>query len=174
MSLHYYYAGLEDDDLILAFKCIFNSDNAAAEYQAWVQYTPALSSSYRQLVGVNLDDRRNCTENIFPALRASKGAVDYFLSHIVFHREMKSFPHKLSASGWDIGEIKTNPTVGFSGTNDGKKTLPLSVYQLVQAEQNHTNALVLSYLLRAENFVVSEPDQVKPGSSNAILFLELN
>lgn len=31
---------------------------------------------------------------------------------------MKEFPDKLSASGWDIGEIKANPTVGFSGMND--------------------------------------------------------
>ncbi|KGO74157.1 Protein of unknown function DUF3638 [Penicillium italicum] len=172
-SLHHYYAGLEDDDLVLAFKHLLDSDNATLEYQAWVQNAPALSPYFRQLICVNLEDRQNFTQNIFPALHASKGAVDYFLSRIVFPREMKTFPHKLSASGWDIGEVKKNPTVGFSGTNDGKQTLPLSIKQLSQARQNHTNALVLSYLLRAENSVVFEPDEVKPANSNAVFLLEM-
>ncbi|CRL20695.1 unnamed protein product [Penicillium camemberti] len=46
------------------------------------------------------------------------------------------FPHKLSASGWDIGEIKKKSVVGFSGTNDGKMTLALSVRQLPQVQQS--------------------------------------
>ncbi|CRL26504.1 unnamed protein product [Penicillium camemberti] len=36
-SLHYYYTGLEDDDFVLAFKHLLDSDNATVEYQARVQ-----------------------------------------------------------------------------------------------------------------------------------------
>ncbi|CRL29753.1 unnamed protein product [Penicillium camemberti] len=43
-------------------------------------------------------------------------------------------------------------------------TLPFSVQQLVPAQQNHTNALVLSYLLQIENSMAFEPDQVKPAN----------
>ena len=78
--------------------------------------------------------------HILPALRFSKSAIDYFLYKFVFPREMIEFLDKLSASGWDIGDIKTCPTVGLSGTNDSRKTLPFSIKQLDRPEQKHTNA----------------------------------
>jgi hypothetical protein len=80
---------------------------------------------------------------------------------------MKEFPTKLSASGWDLGEIKAFPTVGFSGTNDSRITLPLGVKQLDLPEQNHTNALVLEYLLRPENSVALEPPRKNSSVSDA-------
>lgn len=151
--LSYYYEGLSDEDLYNAFNHVIKSDQAAIEYQLWVEDAPALDHQFRQLEGVSLQDRSYCVEHIFPALRYSKGAIDYFLGHIVFSKEMKEFPSKLSASGWDIGRIKNYPTSGFSGTNDSRDTLPLSVEQLDLPEQKHTNALVLGYLLQAENSV---------------------
>ncbi|PLB53474.1 hypothetical protein P170DRAFT_473334 [Aspergillus steynii IBT 23096] len=172
-SLNYYYAGLDDADLFLAFYHLVKSDQANVEYQAWVSDAPALSNAYRQLVGVNLEDRQQCLDCIFPALRFSKPAIDYFLAQIVFPKEVKEFPDKLSASGWDIGEVKANPTVGFSGTNDSRKTLPLSVQQLDLPEQNHTNALVLEYLLRPENSVISIPDRDELSKSDAESLLDL-
>jgi hypothetical protein len=152
-SLNYYYSGLQDDDLILAFDHLIKSDEPDVEYQSWVHDAVDLPAEYRQLVGINLDDRQSCTNSVFPALRFGKAVIDYFLSCLVFSRELREFPDKLSASGWDLGEIKTKPTVGFSGTNDSQKTLPLSVRQLHQPEQAHTNALVMEYLLQSENSV---------------------
>lgn len=145
--LSYYYAGLSNEDLVAAFYHLLKSDQADTEYQAWVDDAPDLSGAYRQLAGINLQDQHQCVEQVFPSLRFSKGAIDYFLAHPVFPKEMKEFPYKLSASGWDIGEINSHPTAGFSGTNDSRVTLPLSVMQLDLPEQNHTNALVLEYLL---------------------------
>ncbi|OQD78015.1 hypothetical protein PENANT_c098G01996 [Penicillium antarcticum] len=171
--LNYYYAGLGDDDIFLAFNHLVGSDQASAEYQEWTKDASKLSPAYQQLVGVNLDDRSHCTDHVFPALRFCKATVDYFLTHVVFPKEMKEFPDKLSASGWDIGEIKTHPTVGFSGTNDSRETLPLSVSQLDLPEQNHTNALVLEYLLRPENSVACIPQQVQPCKLDAEIILEL-
>ncbi|KAJ5794287.1 hypothetical protein N7457_000886 [Penicillium paradoxum] len=172
-SLNYYYAGLADEDLFLTFNHLVNSDHADTEYQEWVKDVPGLPLAYCQLVGINLDDRHHCAAHIFPALRFSKTVIDYFLSHIVFPKELRGFPHKLSASGWDIGEIKNEPTVGFSGTNDSRKTLPLSVRQLDRLEQSHTNALVLDYLLQPENTVAVEPDGVGPGKSNSLVLFDL-
>ncbi|KND91632.1 hypothetical protein TOPH_03917, partial [Tolypocladium ophioglossoides CBS 100239] len=68
---------------------------------------------------------------------------------------MKEFPHKLSASGWDLANPKKYPLTGFSGTNDSQHVLPISVTQLGLASQTHTNALVLCRLMRPENSVVS-------------------
>ncbi|KAL4737892.1 hypothetical protein BDV11DRAFT_171491 [Aspergillus similis] len=172
--LSYYYAGLSDDDLVAAFHHLLKSDQADTEYQAWVDDAPELSHAYRQLGGINLQDRHHFIEHVFPKLRFSKGAIDYFLAHLVFPKEMKEFPHKLSASGWDIGEIKSHPTAGFSGTNDSRVTLPLSVRQLDLPEQNHTNALVLEHLLRPENSIVPIPARnVRGALSDAEALLDL-
>jgi hypothetical protein len=100
-----------------------------------------------------LKDRLQCILQLFPHLRKGKAVVDYFLSHIVFPKEMKQFPDKLSVSGWDIGKQKQHVTTGFSGTNDSRHLLPLFVTQLDLPEQKHTNALVLEHLLKPVNGV---------------------
>ncbi|KAG5749627.1 hypothetical protein H9Q70_007719 [Fusarium xylarioides] len=146
--LSYYYSGLDDEALFAAFELLSRSDNATQEYQDWVKTAPSLPQAFRNLEGVNLRDRVQCTTDIFPHVRYSKAAVDYYLSHLVFAKESKEFPHKLSASGWDLGKKKDNPTTGFSGTNDSRYVLPLDVKQLDLPEQKHTNALVLEYLLQ--------------------------
>ena len=152
-SLSYYYSGLSDDDLFQAFRHLCKSDQADTEYQAWVRDVD-MPQRFRQLDGINLDDVYQCLHEVFPQLRFCKAVVDYFLSYIVFPKEMKEFPHKLSASGWDIGELKNHPTTGFSGTKDAKVILPSSVVQLDLPDQAHTNALVLNHLLRPENDLV--------------------
>jgi hypothetical protein len=172
-SLSYYYGGLTKSDLFLAFGHLLKSDQADMEYQAWVKDAPDLLPAFHNLVGVNLKDRYQCIHQVFPPLRYAKGAVDYFLAHIVFPKEMKEFPKKLSASGWDIGQIKTHPTTGFSGTNDSRKVLPLSVEHLDLPEQKHTNALVLEYLLQPENSVALIPPQREGTLSDAEVLLAM-
>ena len=171
--LSYYYAGLCDDDLFLGLQHLIKSDQADIEYQVWIQDAPDLSPMYQHLGNLNLEDHHHCIENIFPDTCFLKDAIDYFLSHIVFLKELKEFPDKLSASSWDISEIKTHPTVSFSGTNDSQNTLPLSMKQLDLPEQNHTNALVLEYLLRDDNSVTLIPSQDSPLASGAQLLLNM-
>ncbi|KAF2866821.1 hypothetical protein BDV95DRAFT_611492 [Massariosphaeria phaeospora] len=167
-SLTYYYGGLEYDELFDAFAHLQQSDQAEIEYRNWVDPVRAsLKESFHQLGGVNIKDRIQCIEEVFPKLRHSKGAVDYFLSHVVFPKELKEFPHKLSASGWDIGEVKSHPTTGFSGTNDSSRVLPLSIQHLDLPTQRHTNALVLAYLLQEENSVELLPARSKSAQSDA-------
>jgi hypothetical protein len=171
--LNYYYAGLSDEELFLAFDHLVKSDQAEIEYQAWLVDCPSLPETYRQLGGVNLEDRQHCRKQIFPWFRSAKGAIDYFLAHVVFPKELREFPEKLSASGWDIGEIRTQPTVGFSGTNDSRQTLPLSVQQLDLPEQSHTNALVLDYLLMPENSVALCPARQQASGLDAKVLLDM-
>ncbi|KAI1100553.1 hypothetical protein F4804DRAFT_348467 [Jackrogersella minutella] len=155
-SLSYYYGGLSDEDLFLTFNHLLKSDQAELEYGVWVRNAVGLDSAFKQLVGINLEDHQ-CTQHVFKKLRYVKAVIDYFLAHIVFPKEMKEFPHKLSASGWDMGEVKRHPTTGFSGTNDSRKVLPLDVEQLDLEAQKHTNALVLEHLLQPENSVTLMP-----------------
>jgi hypothetical protein len=111
--------------------------------------------------------------NIFPHLRFSKAAIDYFLSHMVFAKECKEFPYKLSASGWDLGKKKSNVTTGFSGTNDSCYVLPLDMKQLDLPEQKHTNALVLNNLLRPENTIAMMSADMKGTALNSHYLLTM-
>lgn len=167
--LTYYYRGLDNEELYTLFNHLTNSDQADDEYLTWVRDAPHLASAFHQLACINLRDRWQCVNQVFPPLRYSKAAIDYFLSNIIFSKEMREFPHKLSASGWDIGRIKTNPTAGFSGTNDSSMLLPLSVKHLDLPEQSHTNALVLEYLLQPENSVALMPEGASGSEAEALL-----
>ncbi|PFH56337.1 hypothetical protein XA68_16704 [Ophiocordyceps unilateralis] len=157
--LSYYYGGLENDHLFSILEQLVCSDNPEVEYQDWIKTAPGMPQPYRQLKGINLRDRIHCELNVLPHLRFSKGAIDYFLSKMVFAKESREFPFKLSASGWDLGKAKTKPMTGFSGTNDSRYVLPLHVTQLHLPEQKHTNALVLEHLLRPENGIELVPQQ---------------
>ncbi|KAF4469857.1 hypothetical protein FALBO_3237 [Fusarium albosuccineum] len=171
--LSYYYGGLSDEALFDALTLLTRSDNAKLEYQEWVATAPTLPCSFRHLEGVNLRDRIQCISDIFPHLRYSKAAVDYYLSRLIFTKESKEFPHKLSASGWDLGKKKSNPTTGFSGTNDLRYLLPLEVKQLDLPEQKHTNALVLEYLLRPENGIALMPEDTKGSTFDTEALLQM-
>lgn len=171
--LSYYYSGLEDEDLFHALNLLTRSDNADLEYQSWVVTAPSLPLAFKQLNGINLRDRVQCTSEVFKHLRYSKGAIDYFLSHMVFAKELKEFPHKLTASGWDLGKVKQNTTTGFSGTNDSRYVLPLDVEQLDLPEQKHTNSLVLEYLLRPENGTALMPPRGEGANSDCEALLDM-
>lgn len=172
-SLTYYYGGLSDEDLFDTFSHLLKSDQKDAEYNDWVRDLKAMPRAFRLLSGVNIKDRQQCKNEVFPLLRFSKGAIDYFLSHTVFPKEMKEFPEKLSASGWDMAAVKPKPTTGFSGTNDSRHVLPLAMKHLDLDEQKHTNALVLAYLLQDENSLVLLPPQSASKTSTAETLLKI-
>ena len=155
--LTYYYEGLTDQELDLGFAHLFKSDQASAEYEEWIRHSPDLPTAFHSLQGVSIKGHGQGRNTVFTHLRYSKGAVDYFLSNIIFPKQMKEFPNKLSASGWDIGERKAHVTTGFSGTIDSRHLLPLSVHYLDLPGQKHTNCLVLQHLLRSENGVELMP-----------------
>ncbi|KAK5107075.1 hypothetical protein LTR62_001893 [Meristemomyces frigidus] len=81
-----------------------------AEYQLWVQDARKLPRAFATIRGTNLQDQHQCQSDTWPHLHFAKGAIDDFLSHVVFPKEMKEFSHKISVSGWDIGEVKGKPT----------------------------------------------------------------
>ncbi|KAJ6788015.1 hypothetical protein PWT90_01127 [Aphanocladium album] len=140
-------------DVVILLTHLIKSDQSEVKFHEWIADAPDLPTSFRHLAGINLKDVDQVTREVFPHLRRAKNVVDYYLSHLVFSKEMKEFSHKLSSSGWDLGFQKHHATTGFSGTNDSRHVLPLDVKQLDIEEQLHTNALVLENLLRPENTV---------------------
>lgn len=149
--LSYYYGGLTDSEIFASFQKLLRCDSAQQEYDQWTRNVSDLPETFVKVSGINLSNTQQCCDELFPKLRYSKGLLDFYMSHLVFPKEMKEFPHKLSSSGWDIARDKTHPTTGFSGTNDSRFLLPISIRQTDLPQLLSTNAGVLNCLLRAEN-----------------------
>ncbi|VBB80720.1 Putative protein of unknown function [Podospora comata] len=152
--LSYYYRGLTEAELFLSLEMLSTSDRAEQEYSDWSRASPLLDRALRHFSAVNLKDKTLYTEKLFPGLRFSKPVIDYYLSTVVFPKEMREFPFKLSSSGWDLAKPKAHPVTGFSGTTDSRYVLPLSITALDLPEQMYTNSHVLACLLQSENTVV--------------------
>ncbi|KAL8784896.1 MAG: hypothetical protein Q9213_003709 [Squamulea squamosa] len=155
--LSYYYTGLDNDQLRACLELLHRFDDPSVEYSDWTRADDSFPSQLRHWSSVNLEDHRQCEEQLFPALRFNKKTADFFMANVVFPREGKEFDQKLSASGWDIPAklTSTNITTGFSGTNDNIFLLPLSITQRDIPELNHTSGKVLELLVRPENVLYS-------------------
>lgn len=151
--LTYYYTGLSDSQIRTSIELLQKVDDSSLEYQAWTRGCHLLPAGLRDWVAVNLEDERQCLEELFPALRYSKKAADFFMAKVVFPKEGKEFDERLSTSGWDIPSPANakHLTTGFSGTNDNRFLLPLTIRQHDLPQLQHTSAKVLDYVLRQEN-----------------------
>jgi hypothetical protein len=152
--ISYYYCGLDITQLSRCFELLLQLDSPELEYMSWVRESRAcLPISLHSIQGVNTDDHDQLREELLPVLGRSKSVIDFYLNYVVFPKECKEFPHKLSSSGWDIVEKKKNATKGFSGTNDNKHLLPTTIIQSdpVTKTQAATSAISLAYLLQPEN-----------------------
>ncbi|OMP85161.1 hypothetical protein BK809_0000260 [Diplodia seriata] len=168
--LSYYYSGLTSSQLRHAFENLFRESDPSSEYALWAQDCPTLS--IQSLHGINLEDDRSWDETILPQLRFSKSAADYFMATVVFPHEGKEFPAKLSTSAWDIPS-QSQPSTGFSGTNDNKFLLPLSIHQNDLPQLHRTNAMVANMLLQRENrqYVEAKDSSGKRLSTEGLLEL---
>jgi hypothetical protein len=171
--LSYYYGGLSPSNLIDALTSLTHSGESAAEYERWTSSLSTLPGSLKRLEGVNLHDKKFFEAKLFPNLRYSKEAIDYFLSHHVFPKEMREYPFRLAASGWDLARTKNHPVTGFSGTNDSQSVLPLEMCQLNNPKQEHTNALVLRNILDSGSSVVLLSSLSSDGNIPSSRFLEI-
>ncbi|KAF8533563.1 hypothetical protein BDD12DRAFT_898540 [Trichophaea hybrida] len=131
--LSYYYGGLTSSQLDISFQRLLKSDDPSGEYKRWVRNS--VPENIRTLQGSTL----------------KTAVIDFYLSNVVFPKDAREFPFKLSTSGWDLAEQRSHTTTGFSGTNDNRFLLPLSIVQKDVGENAGTNAKVLSYLLKEEN-----------------------
>jgi hypothetical protein len=168
--LSYYYGGLSEEQLRLSFEMLLRQDDPSLDYDFWVRECPAVPECLQTFSGVNIKSSEQWNEFLFPLFRQNRATVDFYLSSVVFPKEAKEFPSKLSCSGWDLAEKKERlltgmsrirstiaeladsvTMLGFSGTNDGQYLLPFHITQRDPAHQRGTNAKVLSYLLQSEN-----------------------
>lgn len=169
--LSFYYNGLDTAQLRQSLEHVLKSDDPSSEYDRWTHSSTSLPDSLREWNAINVDDEAQLGE-IWQHVRYNITVVDYFLNNFVFPKHAKQFRMKLQASGWDIplfsadnplmtsqrvGRYSPALTTGFSGTNDNRTILPLTIKQEDLPGLSHTNAEVLTYLLqqRSRQYVLA-------------------
>ncbi|WQF89185.1 Putative P-loop containing nucleoside triphosphate hydrolase [Colletotrichum destructivum] len=169
--LAFYYDGISVAQLTQSLEHLFKSDDPSSEYESWARTSQDFPESLRAWNSINVDDSLQLAE-IWKSLRYNVMAIDYFMNNFVFPQHAKQFKIKLQSNGWDIplfsvggddqsagskggGQVpgssgcSSSPalTTGFSGTNDNRTMLPLTIKQEDLSGLSHTNAEVLTYLL---------------------------
>jgi len=173
--LAFYYSGITYDQFRQDLKLVLDADDLSNE---WVQWTSlsTLPEDLREWNVINIDNNKQ-VHRLWKHLRLQKNVIDHFLNNFVFPRHAKQFETKLQASAWDIPifdarlENALARTTGFSGTNDTKSMLPLTISQDDLPHLAHTNAEVLSYLLQPRNrtYVVAVDGKDKRLSESGLL-----
>ncbi|KAI1637344.1 hypothetical protein F4809DRAFT_649926 [Biscogniauxia mediterranea] len=157
-----YYGGLTLQQSRQALESVLKSDDPASEYDKWTE-GEGFPEYLKDWHSINVHDEHQMTQ-IWDCVRYKVPVVDYYLNNFVFPLHAKQFRNKLQSNGWDIplfSSAKSNQatkhnlsskgrglTTGFSGTNDIKPLLPLTVKQDDLPSLASTNAEVLTYLLQ--------------------------
>ncbi|KAF1972673.1 hypothetical protein BU23DRAFT_643344 [Bimuria novae-zelandiae CBS 107.79] len=151
--LSFYYQGIDLTQFRQAFEQLSKSDEPSIEYDKWM--TIDLPESLRDYNSINIEDNLQLLE-LHQHVRFNVYVLDFYMNNFVFPRHAKQFDTKLQASGWDL--VHCNPitgqsckTTGFSGTNDSRHQLPMTIKQNDLPNLRHTNAEVLAYLLEHRN-----------------------
>jgi len=177
--LSYYNTGLSEDQLRQSLAKVLSMDDPAFEYDQWVLCSAMVPISLRDWHAINLEDEEQVTV-LWRCLSHAVKTVNFYMNHFVFPKEARAYQKKLVTNSWDIplwsegvgglsGQDLHIPhqiisqelgittrgnlalTTGFSGTNDNRSLLPLSIKQRDLPSLLHTNAEVLLYLLQQRN-----------------------
>ena len=181
--LAFYYQGLNNEQLRLTLEHVSKSDDPSQTYERLSQDSE-LPGSLRMWNAINVDDEEQLQE-LWRKMHARVEVIDYFLNNQVFLRHARQFHMKLQASGWDIPLFSAQTcsssslefrdsaalSTGFSGTNDWKRMLPLTITQNDLPALSCTNAQVLSDLLQARNrgYVLAADDRGRHLSEHGLL-----
>eukprot|EP00882_Tetradesmus_deserticola_P029156 GHRQ01032591.1.p1 GENE.GHRQ01032591.1~~GHRQ01032591.1.p1 ORF type:complete len:143 (-),score=72.31 GHRQ01032591.1:635-1063(-) len=96
----------------------------------------------------------------------NQAAVDFWLTHCVLPSESRQYAYRLTATAWHLAENAASDVVGFSGTNDHHRLLPLQVQQAEPQDEQlqGTNGKMLDLLLLLATY--RELQRQTPGSSS--------
>ncbi|KAK5657566.1 hypothetical protein OQA88_3140 [Cercophora sp. LCS_1] len=170
--LSFYHAGITAAQFRQSLQHVLSSDDPVAEYDKWTQGLGVLGH-LRHCSSISLENEQQ-VDQLWRILRFSRIVLNYYINAFVFPAHARQFDLKMQASGWDLpllplprapyapGELKppsaatSSPSprpmsTGFSGTNDNRLLLPLTIKQQDLESLHHTNAQVLTHLLQPRN-----------------------
>ncbi|KAI5863834.1 hypothetical protein GGS23DRAFT_516098 [Durotheca rogersii] len=184
-ALAFYYRGISVPQARQALEAVLKSDDPASEYDKWTE-DENFPDYLRDWHSINVDDTHQMNQ-IWHFVHFKVPVIDYYMNNFVFPIHAKQFKVRLQSNGWDIplfsGSQPNQPTkwlnktrgvtTGFSGTNDIKPLLPLTITQDDLPSLSHTNAEVLTYLLqpRSRKYVVMADQYRKRLTENEFLYM---
>ncbi|KAG3174226.1 hypothetical protein PI126_g444 [Phytophthora idaei] len=133
--LGYYHRGLSDKEVQLTFEKLLRLDisEQVHQYDRW--YASAKPDSKNTEIRKTLCDVRHISltdarqfKTLCNVFRFCMETINFFLNTDVFPKDTQQYPQRLSRTAWNIAAGGNN--IGFSGTNDNHRLLPLSVTQL--------------------------------------------
>jgi len=157
--LAFYYSGLTPAQFNEGLRHVLSSHDPSSEYDRWTSGCDTLPEALHHWNVINVDDQGQL-EQLWKHLKTSRSVLDHYMNHFVFPAHAKQFGIKLQASGWDLPLFSKKSsrdisigarTTGFSGTNDNKMMLPLTIKQHDLPSLRQTSAEVLAYLLQDRN-----------------------
>ena len=114
--LSYYYAGLTKKQLGVCFQVLLDQDDPTAEYALWIKEYEYDGDSVpelpQELKDINLKSSERWDNVMFPLFSRNQATIDFYLSRVVFPKEAKEFPMKLSGSSWDLAEKREKLITG--------------------------------------------------------------
>jgi hypothetical protein len=165
--LSYYYSGLSDHQIE---NCLLKLDSNEdfTRNSLYLDWVNSIDPAHRlcipqQFKDINLSDFQQKT-TLFNTIRKSMVVIQFFLINIVFPKESKQFDNKIIATSCIHAlskPIRHNVVTGFSGTNDIKLLLPLSIKQNDIPQLLGTNAFVTKNILKNKDYY-SLPASIEP------------
>jgi hypothetical protein len=168
-TLSYYYTGLSDAEVLQAFRTLLSLGDTEqrVRYAEWhAAAAPGMEAAEAASVdGVRKLDLSNVLQRalLCRVFALCTPLVDFWLRACVLPGETTQYPQRLRATAWhmrgtaadgDVADGAAGTAVGFSGTNDQHRLLPLHVRQapLPVAELEATNGLMLALLLQQASY----------------------
>ncbi|KAL4434355.1 hypothetical protein ABPG75_000796 [Micractinium tetrahymenae] len=170
-TISYYNRGLRPDELLEALQALLKLGRNAQVAHYELQWLPLAAADMpaADLEPVNSVNKLDTTNTAQLALlhrlfSHNMAAVDFYLNSIVFPAEMRQFPSRLVATSWDLADTPGGRVVGFSGTNDNHRLLPLQVRQHLEVEPGlrATNGRMLAVLLDNPRYDTLDPAEGEP------------
>jgi hypothetical protein len=100
----------------------------------------------------------------------NQAAINFWLTHCVLPIESRQYSYRLTATSWHLADNAAGAVVGFSGTNDHHRLLPLQVQQAepVDVQLQGTNGKMLQLLLQLATYKeLQRPANSSTSSSNS-------
>lgn len=172
--LAYYHSGISRAELKEAMYKLLKLGPIAqkAEYNIWLESAKPRMNE-RQLMALDTADKLDPTSDVQLQLmhevyRYNMAVIDFWLDISVFPRETMQFPRRLAANAFNLADNKQGNIVGFSGTKDNKRLLPLQVRQQVPNLQSvfATDGKMLHLVLSNEQVICL--DDTMPLSSSVL------
>ena len=155
--LAYYHSGLSHDQLSLCFGKLDHLEDAERnrifiDWRSSIYDTEIKERIPTSFKNINLSDI-NQKVNLFSTLEKHIQVINFYLFRIVFPKEAKQFPSKITRNSWShVEENRVNLVTGFSGTNDTSLLLPFNIIQNDLKELKGTNAHVLKCILNNNSY----------------------